>query len=861
MAWTKIWESGLKRLRALLGGQERGSGYDPEFVRALLRDSGNLKRRYADFKRIISENDRILDIMAELSDKASLATASQDYLVSRVELLLDHVLVFIEALNSLSGQKYPWLYDTFEALNDQLMEALEGLKERAPQRYVYLLKEFDLKFSLETGAKAAALAEARNHLGLTTPEGFVVGIRGFQRLLLENQLESFIQERLSGLNIGVPERVRQASAEIREAILAAEIPEDLLVAMEQALAQVGAPYWAVRSSALGEDGQESFAGQFVSRLNIPSCQVPRSYLEVLASLYDERALFYKLAKGLRLTGAMMAVLILEMIPARVSGVLYTFNPSRPTAGEMLISSLWGLGKLAVGGDIHPDVFILDRETGRLKEQRISTKNIMAVAKEGGGLEEVPVPGELRDRPSLDAEALRRLYQMALALEEHFGSPQDIEWCFDERGWLYLLQTRDLKARAAVSLSSSVAVKPLFRGQPVSAGVAAGAIYLVRQPEDLSHLPPGAIAVVPNMDPDLAKFVPRMAGLIALRGSPTTHLATILREFEIPAVVLTGASLDDFRNGQMVTLDALRGEIFEGVVEEVLKARKELALISRPSQTTGEGELKRLFDLILPLTLEEIPEDGSLPPSRIRTIHDIVRFVHEMSLREMFEMGAGAKTNVAHILRSPRIPMIFYVIDLEGGLDPRAVFRREITIEDIRSLPFLALWRGMTHEGISWAGPVTFDLGGFVSVVSRSFVRTEDMSGKAYALISRDYLNFHSHLAYHFAVVDSFCSQQAVVSNYVAFRFQGGGAGLEGRLRRVTVLKEILSHLGFRVKVKGDRITAVIRGTSLVETEEALDQLGRLMAYVRQMDMAATDEAAVKRYIEAFLKEDYTIVQR
>ncbi|WP_456433075.1 PEP/pyruvate-binding domain-containing protein [Thermosulfuriphilus sp.] len=861
MDWIRIWDEGLKRIKTFFGRTGRQPAYDPEFVRELIRSGGQLKRKYADFKRIVAENDQLLDIMAELSDRSSLALLDPDYLSYKIEQLLDHTLAFIEALNSLSGQKYLWLYDVFERINDQLSEALEVLRQEAPQRYVYFLDEIDLESSYEVGAKAASLAEARKALGLSTPYGFVVGTKGFKDFLDYNQLRSFIEERLSGLSLKESERVREAAKEIEEAILQAQLPDDLLAALEEGVSKVGASFWAVRSSALGEDGRESFAGQFLSRLNVPSREVPRAYLEVVASLYGERAIFYRLAKGLRVTEALMAVLVLEMIDARVSGVLYTLNPSRPTADEMLISSLWGLGKLAVGGDIHPDIFILDRASGRLKEKRISSKAKMAVLREGGGIKEIAVPEEQRNCSSLKEDDLSRLYQLALILEEHFHSPQDVEWCLDHKGWIYLLQTRPLEARAAVTLRPSVSKAPVFSGQVVSPGAASGPLYLLKGKIDLEDIPRGAILVVVNMDPELAKIVPRLGGLIALKGGPTTHLATILREFGVPAIVLSGVSLKEFKEGEIVTLDAIKGRIFSGRVEEILKAQKELLILQKAIQLSSIEGVRRVLELILPLSLGSIPEEGRLSPKEIKTVHDIVRFIHEVSVREMFGMSSEAPVSIAHILRSPRVPIVFYIIDIEGGLDPRAAFRKEISINDIRSLPFLALWRGMTHEGVSWTGAVEFDLGGFVSVVSRSFVKTKDLSGKAYALISREYLNFHSHLAYHFAVVDSFCSEKTLASNYVAFRFQGGGAGLEGRLRRVTILQEILNNLGFRVDTRGDRIMAVFRGGSLEETEEALDQLGRLMAYVRQMDMAATDEEAVKKYVRAFLEEDYSVVQR
>ena len=141
------------------------------------------------------------------------------------------------------------------------------------------------------------------------------------------------------------------------------------------------------------------------------------------------------------------------------------------------------------------------------------------------------------------------------------------------------------------------------------------------------------------------------------------------------------------------------------------------------------------------------------------------------------------------------------------------------------------------------------------------MQTKEPPGKAFALISKEYLNFHSRLAYHFAAVESYCSDKVYASNYVSFKFQGGGANLIGRLKRIEILKQILRQLGFRVDVKGDRLDAILRGLKKEEVENLLDQLGRLMAYVRQMDMVVAGEESIEFYIDSFLKEDYSIVHR
>ena len=130
--------------------------------------------------------------------------------------------------------------------------------------------------------------------------------------------------------------------------------------------------------------------------------------------------------------------------------------------------------------------------------------------------------------------------------------------------------------------------------------------------------------------------------------------------------------------------------------------------------------------IVPLTLTHIPGNANLSKvmryKDFKTIHDMVRFIHEVSVREMFQFGGEGGTGPAHVLIDPRVPLVFLVVDIEQGLASQVTFRRNIAISDVRSTPFTALWKGMTTEGLPWTGPVEFDLGGFFSVLSRSFLR-------------------------------------------------------------------------------------------------------------------------------------------
>jgi pyruvate,water dikinase len=364
----------------------------------------------------------------------------------------------------------------------------------------------------------------------------------------------------------------------------------------------------------------------------------------------------------------------------------------------------------------------------------------------------------------------------------------------------------------------------------------------------------------TMDPEFAKLIHGASGIIAETGSVTTHLASIARESGKVAIVNAKGATRTLVSGEMITLDGDHGRVYKGYIESLIKAK----LCQRHSDMSNDRNLpymRQVLKHIVPLNLTDLQEDvvleASVHKDDFKTIHDVIRFVHEASVREMFQMGSKGESDVSHILVDPKVPLTFYIIDIEGGLMPKAVFKRRITPMDIQSKPFLALWKGMTHESVSWTGPPRFNLGGFFSVMSRSFIEgsVSEKGGKAYVILSRDYLNFHCRLAYHFTVIDCVCGEDSS-NNYITFRFEGGGAGADGRIRRVHLLRDILETFYFRVEIKGDFLTAVFRGGSVWQTESRLDQLGKLMAFTRQLDMTLTDDDTTKRYVKAFLNEDY-----
>jgi pyruvate,water dikinase len=844
--------------------------YDREYDAALVRffmsrDYEQLKERYDRFNDIRSENNRVLSILNDLQEKVSGQLITFPYFKQEVARLLERILVFVQALNHMSPQRYHWLFPIARNLKTKIETKMET-QAVASSHMLYSLGQVSVIMAGEMGNKAARLGETKNILNLPVPRGMVFTKLAYKQLLAENDLERFIPQLVAAIEEKNSEKISEISAGMRRAIVEAKLPSELKTAVAETLAQskdIG--FFAVRSSAIGEDGRHSFAGQYRTILNVSAGELLIAYKKVCASLYSERAIRYRIATGAREEQDIaMAVLVLEMVPAVASGVFYTLDPEDPESNRSIVSAVWGLGKYAVDGTVTPDVYVLDRTAnGHVLQYTPGSKHVRLVADpHEGAVRHEAIPPDLEGKECLTREQLYTLYQFAHLLERHFGTAQDMEWTIDSAGVVYILQIRPLRVMAA-SASAAVEVGeiPVLEGNTIHPGVASGPVFLV-QDLQLSSVPKGSILVTKTMDPEIGKLIPMAGGLIAEIGSPTTHLATIAREFQKPSIVNAENAVRTLKQKEIVTLDAGRGLVYPGRIKSLLKTK-----FHQAHRYVQEEEnlplIKSVMNDIMPLTLSNIPNDLAketmMKAEDFKTVHDIIRYVHEVSVREVFRFGGTREGDVAHILNLPGVPMQFYVIDLGSGLVPEATFKRKVALADIVSVPFRSLVTGMTHQGVSWSGPVEFNLAGFVSVASRSFIKTNvtDRGGRGYVLLSDDYFNFHSQLAYHFTVIDTVCSDMAD-NNYLTFRFGGGGAGADGRQSRVLLLKDILEEFDFRVKVKGDVVTGHFRVGNRTQIERRLDQLGRLMAFTRQLDMCLQTEDDRQRYFEAFLEERYSV---
>lgn len=303
------------------------------------------------------------------------------------------------------------------------------------------------------------------------------------------------------------------------------------------------------------------------------------------------------------------------------------------------------------------------------------------------------------------------------------------------------------------------------------------------------------------------------------------------------------------------------------IKEAIQQRLEEALGHQPSEnpqpppSSISENLRALVDLVVPLNLVD-RRSQDFRPENCRTYRDITRFAHEKAIQGMFGLMDGVEAGRFPALRLLKLdtplPLNLHLMDLGGGL---ATHVTPVPPDSITSRPMRALWRGISHPGITWAGPVPVSVGGFFHVLAQTAIRPpERFWDKTYAIVANNYVNYSCRLGYHFASVDSFCGPVAA-DNFINFVFKGGAADELRRIRRAKLIAIVLEKLGFDLEVHQDVVRARFRRRPAAEIEERLDLLGRLMAYVRQMDMLMSDDSKIYLLSERFLAGHYERPQK
>ncbi|OGP72458.1 MAG: hypothetical protein A2Y80_10960 [Deltaproteobacteria bacterium RBG_13_58_19] len=816
------------------------------------------------FQELLVDNQRAMELIADLGEKSGGEYIfDRKYLLDVTGELHNLLLHLVKGLNLIGENRYLDLYPALDRLLLPLEAELRGrLRLSGELPYVIPLVDLPLDRPDLTGGKANALGEIIRRLHFPVPPGFVITTRAYRRFLEQNHLEERIHAWLEAWIAGEDDE-RQTARHIQYSLLAGVIPQDVAREIRrQAEAEDGEVFWAVRSSAYGEDGELSFAGLHESVLNVPPKGIFEAYKKVLASLYSPEALIYRQKMGMIGEEAAMAVLCQEMIPSQASGMLHTLDPAAADPDCLVIYGALGLGRTVAEGRA-ADRFLVERDSPhRLKGEEISPKETLLRPGAGGGVEEAAVPPEEGQRPSLPESARETLVHWALALERYFKRPQEVEWALDAAGNLWLLQSRSLlvpKPAAPLlgDIRESCSHYPILirdQGNVAHAGVGSGPVCLVTSSEDMDRFPEGAILLTPYTAPWLTRIIPRAAGLIAERGSTAGHLATIAREFRVPALVGVEKATEILKPEMEITLDTHHRLIYAGQVKELIQY--ELMQATVFEEAPEFRLLRRLLKRIAPLNLID-PQDPEFSPAGCKSLHDVIRFVHEKAVQELMDLPRFLKrfkgTQVWTLVSE--VPMDLKILDLGGGVEAPAQGSR-ITMEQIRSLPLKALWAGVSSPGAWSTEPIPVDFKGLMSSLTKTLAEAPGVTPYArfnLAVISETYMNLHLRLGYHFNLVDARLGPDQV-HNHIYFRFVGGVTDLTRRSRRVQLLAQILSRFHFKVDTKGDLVVARVLHLPQEEIGRRLQLLGRLIGFTRQLDIRLRHDEDITQYVEAFLQQ-------
>lgn len=828
------------------------------------------KEKYHAFQRLLARNNQVLELMADMEEKMSGEYLfDRHYIDTNWRLISDNVSGIVENLNVLSKDKYSQLYKLHDEINKDIEEFSSRRLKIPVSAFTIPIEELKGDLTNIAGGKMAHLGEIKSRLDLPAPEGFAITACSFKRFMEHNKFSEKINEKLASLAIENMEELDRISKEIQDMVIQAEIPEDLQLAINKAveglklkfegssLSTVHCPLFtvSVRSSAIQEDGEFSFAGQYATFLNVSEELILQKYKEVLSSLFTPRAIYYYKTKGFSEEEMVMAVGILRMVDAMSAGVIYTRDPNDPEKDSVIINAVWGLGKAVVDGSLEPDSYIVSREDGTALQKKIAVQQTMLACSGKGDIESISVSEEIKANPCLTDDQIKALCDIAMLLEDHYGSPQDIEWAIDRDDRIYILQSRPLRIfslkPSAFNLPTRIEKYNILLDKGIIAckGIGYGKAFILNDEELLKDFPDGAVLIARQA---LTKFVTVMnkaSAIITDIGCATEHMASISREYQVPTILDTEIATSIIKDGQEITVDAINCNVYEGRVEELLT-------FTVPRSTFKDTHLFKTLEKVLkwitPLNLTD-PADESFKPEYCKTFHDITRFAHETAMAEMFFMGGEYNTEGPQtIALKAGIPVDIRLLNIDCGIKKDI---NKVTAEDIISIPFSAILRGM--KTMRWPEPRPADAKGFLSMMAHTASIPEEellkTAEKSFAIISKNYMNFSVRLGYHFSMIEAYAGEN-INDNYIKFFFKGGGAVADRRLRRVRLIKEILKKMDFRVNVKEDVVNAILTKHKQHLIEEKLVILGKFTAYTKQLDMVLYNDGITDWYIEEFVKE-------
>jgi pyruvate,water dikinase len=575
------------------------------------------------------------------------------------------------------------------------------------------------------GGKNASLGEMISQLpgGVRVPTGFATTAHAFRQFLAHDGLAQRINARLASLDMDDVRALAVAGAEIRGWMEAQPFPPDLEQAIREAFAKLSGAdakaSFAVRSSATAEDLPDaSFAGQQETFLNVVGIEaVLHKTKEVFASLYNDRAISYRVHKGFAHSDVALSAGVQRMVRSDkgAAGVMFTIDTESGFQDVVFITSSYGLGETVVQGAVNPDEFYVHKPMLKAAKKAVirrslGSKLIQMVFNEdrtaGAPLvRTVDVPLEQRNRYSLSDADVEQLARYALLIEQHYGRPMDIEWGKDGiDGQLYILQARPETVKSQQAGKSEMRYKLKSKGSVLAEGraigqkIGTGPVRLVHSVAEMDKVQAGDVLVTDMTDPNWEPVMKRASAIVTNRGGRTCHAAIIARELGIPAVVGCGNATEQLKDGTLVTVSCAQGDtgyIYDGLLETEVTEVQRGEMPSIPVKITMNiGNPQLAFDFA------QLPNEG-VGLARLEFIINNNIGVHPKAILDYPNVDADLKTAVESVARGHASPRAFYVDKVAEGVAtiaaafwPKPVIVR---LSDFKSNEYRKLIGGSRYE--------------------------------------------------------------------------------------------------------------------------------------------------------------------
>ncbi len=577
------------------------------------------------------------------------------------------------------------------------------------------------------GGKNASLGEMISQLpqGVRVPTGFATTAHAFREFLKHDGLSDRINARLASLDTEDVRALAAAGAEIRAMVEAQPFPADLQKAIAEAFATLSAgnaqASFAVRSSATAEDLPDaSFAGQQETFLNVVGIDdVLHKMKEVFASLYNDRAISYRVHKGFAHADVALSAGVQRMVRSDLgaAGVMFTIDTESGFDQVVFITSSYGLGETVVQGAVNPDEFYVHKPMLQAGKRAVIRRNLGSKliqmefapadekARTGKLVRTTDVPAEMRNRFSLTDAEVEQLARYALVIEKHYGRPMDIEWGKDGvDGQLYILQARPETVKSQQQGKAELRYKlkgtgtVLAEGRAIGQKIGTGPVRLVSHIGEMDKVQPGDILVTDMTDPNWEPVMKRASAIVTNRGGRTCHAAIIARELGIPAVVGCGDATERLADGTLVTVSCAEGDtghIYDGLIEtEVTEVQRGEMPPIRTKIMMNVGNPQLAFDFC------QLPNEG-VGLARLEFIINNNIGVHPKAILDYPNVDTDLKKAVESVARGHASPRAFYVDKVAEGVAtiaaafwPKPVIVR---LSDFKSNEYRKLIGGSRYE--------------------------------------------------------------------------------------------------------------------------------------------------------------------